>query len=130
MKKTEFPTFLNEQPTIVFGRTMRELMVIMIGLGLTYAAWTNVSALFPGGGIGIVIVNILCSIIILTATIVVALVKVASRSLEEWALVGFFYLCTPKIFLYMPFNDDEMLDGLESSLHYSQEDTADTGDFS
>jgi len=125
MKKTEFPTFLNEQPTIVFGRTMRELMVIMIGMGLSYAAWTNLSTLIPGSGIGITLFKILCMIIILIATGVVALVSVASRPLEEWALVGFFYLCTPKIFLYMPFDDNEKSDELDVGLRQSQEDTSD-----
>jgi hypothetical protein len=125
MKKTEFPTFLNEQPTVVFGRTMRELMVILIGLALSYAAWTNLSALIPGSNIGITLFKGLVVLIILSATIVVALVNIASRPLEEWALVGFFYLCTPKIFLYMPFDDDEKSDALEIGLLQSREYTAD-----
>ncbi len=130
MKKTEFPTFLNEQPTVVFGRTMRELMVIMIGLGLAYAAWSNLTALLPETNIGIALFKFLWVIIILGATGVVALVKVASRPLEEWALVGFFFFCTPKLFLYMPFDDDEMLNDLESGLHQHQVSDVDEDSFS
>jgi len=125
MKKTEFPTFLNEQPTMVFGRTMRELMVIMIGMSLAYGAWSNLSVLLPGSGIGITLFKGLFIVIILIATGFVTFVNVASRPLEEWALVGFFYLCTPKIFLYMPFDDDEKADALASGLYQYQENTAD-----
>ena len=32
MQKEEFPTFLNEQPTIIFGRTGRELLIIVCGI--------------------------------------------------------------------------------------------------
>ena len=124
MKKIEFPTFLNEQPTVVFGRTMRELMVILIGLGCTYAVWTNLSTMFRGAGFAIFLINILCVSIILTATVIVALVKIASRPLEEWALVSFFYYCTPKIFLYMPLHDDKSSD-FEMDIHQYQRDTED-----
>ena len=131
MKKTEFPTFLNEQPTVVFGRTMRELMVILIGLALTYAVWTNLSALLPDVGFVGVLIKVLCVLIILIGTVIVALVKVASRPLEEWALVGFFYYCTPKIFLYMPFEDDEKLEDFDIGLYqYQTMADADTDDFS
>ncbi len=41
MKKEEFPTFLNEQPTVVFGRTTRELLVILVGLTGAYLVWTK-----------------------------------------------------------------------------------------
>jgi len=128
MKKTEFPTFLNEQPTVVFGRTMRELMVIMIGMGLTYAVWANLTVLLPGSGIGITLFKTLWVILIMSATIVVALVKVASRPLEEWALVGFFYCCTPKVFLYIPFDDVEMLHSPDSGLRQSHVRDADEDD--
>lgn len=115
MKKTEFPTFLNEQPTIVFGRTMRELLVILVGIGVAYAVWRNLGVLLPGSGFGILLFKSFWIILILGATGAVSLVKVASRPLEEWALVGFFYYCTPKVFLYMPVDDDDTLNGPDNS---------------
>jgi len=57
MKKEEFPTFLNEQPTVVFGRTTRELLVILVGLTGAYLVWTNIGALMPGPDIGVMIIK-------------------------------------------------------------------------
>lgn len=107
MKKEEFPTFLNEQPTVVFGRNMRELMVMLVGIAFSYIVWANISTLIPGADLAILACKILCVIGVLAGTLAVAFIKIASRPLEEWALVGLFYYCTPKIFLYMPFDDDE-----------------------
>jgi hypothetical protein len=124
MKKKEFPTYLNEQPSVVFGRNMRELMVIMIGMALAYAVWANLSALLPEPGIGILFCKILCVGVVLIATLIVTFVKIASRPLEEWALVGLFYYATPKIFLYMPFDDDEMSEDLAIGISQYQESKA------
>jgi hypothetical protein len=124
MKKEEFPTFLNEQPTVVFGRNMRELMVMLIGMALAYAVWVNVGALLPEASIGDLILEILCVVVVLIATLFVAFMKVASRPLEEWAIVGLFYYFMPKIFLYIPFDDDEMSDEQRGGINQYQENKA------
>jgi hypothetical protein len=99
MQKEEFPTFLNEQPTIMFGRTMRELLVIAIGCTLAYMSWQNLDGLGSGGGT--VIIKIIVAAILIILSIVVALIKVAGRPLEEWAFVLIFYFLTPKVYIYM-----------------------------
>ena len=104
MKKEEFPTFLNEQPTVVFGRTTRELLVILIGLTGAYLVWTNMG-LVLGSGIGALIVKGLFSTVPVIGSIIVAFVKIASRPLEEWAAIGVFYFLTPKVYLYMPLEE-------------------------
>ena len=103
MKKEEFPTFLNEQPTVVFGRTTRELLVILIGLTGAYLVWTNLGLL--GSGIGALIVKGLFSTVPVIGSLFVAFVKIASRPLEEWAAIGVFYFLTPKVYLYMPLEE-------------------------
>ncbi len=124
MKKEEFPTFLNEQPSVVFGRNMRELMVMFVGIALAYVVWVNISALLPGPGIGILALKILGIVSILIATLFVAFKKIASRPLEEWALVGIFYYCMPKLFLYMPFDDDERANAHSTDIFQYQESKA------
>ena len=42
--------------------------------------------------------------------LVVALVKVAARHLEEWAVIALTYLIIPKVFYYMPSYDDSLDD--------------------
>ncbi len=120
MKKQEFPTFINQQPTVVFGRNMRELMVILTGLALSYLIWANLGVVIRVEGVGILVCRIVSVAIVVAATIVVTFVKIASRPLEEWALVGIFYYCTPKIFIYMPFEDDEPLDEVAAGIAQHQ----------
>jgi hypothetical protein len=117
MKKEEFPTFLNEQPTVVFGRTTRELLIILVGLTGAYIVWTNVGALVPGPDIGVMFIKGLLAIVPLIGSIIVAFVKIASRPLEEWAAIGVFYFLTPKVYLYMPL-EEPVVD--ESSTNLSQ----------
>jgi hypothetical protein len=102
MKKEEFPTFLNEQPTIIFGRTGRELLVIAIGLGLAYFSWLRIGSLVPGSPLATNFIKGLLAAILAVGGVVVAFVKVATRPLEEWAFVWLFYIITPKTYFYMP----------------------------
>jgi hypothetical protein len=125
MKKEEFPTFLNEQPTVVFGRTTRELLVILVGLTGAYLVWTNVGALIPGPSIGVMFIKGLFAIVPLIGSIIVAFVKIASRPLEEWAAIGVFYFLTPKVYLYMPLEEPGEN---ESSVNMSQYQLTKPGD--
>ena len=125
MKKEEFPTFLNEQPTVVFGRTTRELLIILIGLTGAYLVWTNVGALIPGPDIGVMFIKGLLAIVPLIGSILVAFVKIASRPLEEWAAIGIFYFLTPKVYLYMPLEEPAEE---ESSINLSQYQLSKSGD--
>jgi hypothetical protein len=104
MKKEEFPTFLNEQPTIIFGRTGRELLIMVCGAVLSYKIWDDLHNLLPGlvGGF----LGILLAIIILLSFIVLALVKIGYRPLEEWIFSWFLFVASPKIYLYKPWEVD------------------------
>ena len=125
MKKEEFPTFLNEQPTVVFGRTTRELLVILVGLTGAYLVWTNVGNLLTGSDVGVIVIKGLFAAVPLIGSLIVAFVKIASRPLEEWAAIGVFYFLTPKVYLYMPLEEPGEN---ESSLNVSQYQLAKPGE--
>ena len=125
MKKEEFPTFLNEQPTVVFGRTTRELLVILVGLTGAYLVWTNIGMFMPGPDIGVMVIKGLFSTVPLIGSLIVAFVKIASRPLEEWAAIGVFYILTPKVYLYMPLEEPGEN---ESSVNASQYQLSKAGD--
>jgi hypothetical protein len=110
MKKEEFPTFLNEQPTVVFGRTTRELLVIAIGLACGYLLWQDIKGPTIIGTVGLIALKVICAAVPIVLSLVVAFVKVATRPLEEWAIIGFSYLVIPKVYLYLPLEEDERLD--------------------
>jgi uncharacterized membrane protein YhaH (DUF805 family) len=102
MKKEEFPTFLNEQPTIIFGRTGRELLVITIGLACGYLTWVSLGSFIGGHVLASNIAKGVIVAAILVLAVFVSFFKVATRPLEEWAFVWLFYAIIPKIYLYVP----------------------------
>jgi hypothetical protein len=108
MKKEEFPTFLNEQPTIIFGRTGRELLILGIGATLAYMTWIRLGLIIPGGGLGMMVLKALVTAIPIVISAVVALMNIAGRPLEEWAFAGLFYFLIPKVYVYTPLNVAEL----------------------
>lgn len=104
MKKEEFPTFLNEQPTIIFGCTGRDLLIIACGLVLGYRVWGDVSALLPG--LAGTLLGILLASIVVIAFFVLALVKIGYRPLEEWIFSWFLFISIPKVYMYRPEEED------------------------
>jgi hypothetical protein len=110
MKKEEFPTFLNEQPTVVFGRTTRELLIIAIGISSGYLLWQSITGPVAIGAIALSILRITCGLIPVVLALIVAFVKIASRPLEEWMVIGLSYLVLPRVYLYMPLEEESRLD--------------------
>ena len=111
MKKEEFPTFLNEQPTIIFGRTGRELLIIACGILLSVRVWSDIHTLLPdftGTALGVVTVAA-----IMVAFLVLAIVKVGYRPLEEWILAWFLFVASPKVYMYRP-EEEEVVYSVES----------------
>jgi cobalamin biosynthesis protein CobD/CbiB len=103
MKKEEIPTFLNEQPTIIFGRTGRELLIIICGIVAGYAVWNSVQTFVSGIG-GRLLSGVLAAIPAILS-LIVALMSIGDRPLEEWFFVWLLYVCIPKIYLYKPLED-------------------------
>jgi hypothetical protein len=113
MQKEEFPTFLNEQPTVVFGRTSRELMIMAIGITLGYLCWMRLSLILAETSIGIMILKAIISALPMIGSVVIALVSIAGRPLEEWAFAGLFYFLIPKVYIYMPSEETEQIEDEE-----------------
>ncbi|HZR38510.1 MAG TPA: DUF3487 family protein [Ktedonobacteraceae bacterium] len=126
MKKEEFPTFLNEQPTVIFGRTTRELLIIVCGLVAGYTAWGNISILLPGTG-GTVL-GITCAVLLTLLSIAVALISIASRPMEEWLFCWLTYTLMPKLYIYKPLEENREDPADEKSKNEQQSDTDNTAD--
>ncbi|GHO62035.1 hypothetical protein KSC_009270 [Ktedonobacter sp. SOSP1-52] len=105
MQKEEIPTFLNEQPKVIFGRTGRELLIIVCGIVGGYSLWGNISPLVPGAWWAVASVIIACIPALLA--LVVAMVPIAERPLEEWAMCWLLYMGMPRVFIYKPLEDDD-----------------------
>jgi hypothetical protein len=110
MQKEEFPTFLNEQPTIIFNRTGRELLLIAMGATLAFGTWTDLGNVIHGN---IIVANLVKGLVVLiemTIALVIAFVKIATRPLEEWAATWLFYVLIPKVYIYVPVEESVELD--------------------
>ncbi|HLZ63271.1 MAG TPA: hypothetical protein VKR06_40580 [Ktedonosporobacter sp.] len=104
MKKEDFPTFLNEQATVIFGRTVRELLWIVCAIVSSYQTWIFMQGHVPGAGgmaLGIVLGGVVG-----IALLVIALLPVGGRALEEWVAVWLMYAVMPKLYLYKPAEEE------------------------
>jgi hypothetical protein len=102
MKKEEFPTFLNEQPTIIFGRTGRELLIVAIGLGFAYLSWLRLGTPIAGSVFLSDILKAIIAAVFVIAALIVAFIKFATQPIEQWAFIWLFYIIIPKVYLYKP----------------------------
>jgi hypothetical protein len=103
MKKTEFPTFLNEQPTVIFGRTGRELLVVICGIFAAVFVYGSTASLIHNSAWNIFCIFLGIGVVILS--FFVALASFGSRPLEEWFFIWLFYALRPKTYLYKPVED-------------------------
>lgn len=110
MKKEEFPTFLNEQPTIIFNRTGRELLLMAVGATLAYSSWIDLGNVVHGNALLVNLVKGLVALIVVVIALLIAFIKVATRPLEEWAIVWLLYALIPKVYIYMPVEESAQLD--------------------
>ncbi len=102
MKKEEFPTFLNEQPTIIFGRTGRELLIVAIGLGVAYLSWLRLGTPIASSVIASDVLKGIIAAVFVVVSLIVAFIKIATQPLEQWAFIWLFYSIIPKVYLYTP----------------------------
>jgi len=117
VKKEEFPTFLNEQPTVIFGRTGRELLIIVCGIVAAYSVWANLKDTVGGVG-GQVLSGFLAALIVIIA-LIIALTNIASRPLEEWIVVWLTYAVMPRVYMYQQ-PEEEIDEDLNNEKNDSQ----------
>ncbi len=103
-KKEEFTTFLNEQPTIIFGRTGRQLLIIVIGIVGATLLWSYIEGF--QSSIGWQVLSGALAAIPVLLSLVIALIPIASRGMEEWVFVWLLYAVMPRIYLYVPVEEE------------------------
>ena len=89
----EIPTHLGVEDKAYFGLSVRQVMVLTIGCSGAYGLWNQWPDVPMPVRVGIAVVMVL-------ASVVLALVRPAGRGLEEWAFVGLHYAAIPKTTVY------------------------------
>ena len=78
MQRHEVPTHLNIEDTAFAGLTMRQLMVVITGLALAYAAMSELPLPLP--------VRLAVGAFVLLTTAAFSLWQPGGRSLEDWGV--------------------------------------------
>lgn len=89
MQRHEVPTHLNIEDRAFAGLTMRQLMVVIIGLALAYAAISGLPVALP--------FRLVAGASVLAITGAFSLWQPGGRSLEDWAFVLLRYVAVPRI---------------------------------
>jgi hypothetical protein len=103
VKKVELPTYFETQPTVIFGRTGREIIIILCGIALGYYMWSCITS----ETIAATALRIFLMAIPIVTSVLVSLISIGERPLEEWALILLFYAFTPKFYQHTPFDWEE-----------------------
>ncbi|GHO42797.1 PrgI family mobile element protein [Ktedonospora formicarum] len=98
MQKEEIPTFLNEQPKVIFGRTGRELLIIVCGIVAGYSLWGNIQDFISAQWWSVT--SIIIAVIPTIIAFIVALFPIAERPIEEWVMCWFLYVSMPRLYIY------------------------------
>jgi hypothetical protein len=99
MQAQKVPTHLGMPDRVIFGLTPRQLLITLIGCSIGYDIWLHLSALLTYGIAGL-IARLICSLVPAGVSVSVALITIAGRPLEVWALVAQCYQLRPKIYVW------------------------------
>jgi hypothetical protein len=91
----EIPTHLNVEDKAFFGLSVRQVMVLTVGLSTAYGLWTGGPELSS-------IVRAALAAVALIFALVLALVRPHGRGLEDWLFVVLHYLRTPRVAVWQP----------------------------
>jgi hypothetical protein len=99
MQTQKVPTHMGMPDRVIFGLTPRQLLMTLIGCSIGYDIWLHLSALRTLGIAGLV-ARLISSLVPTGVSVSVALITIAGRPLEEWALVALRYQLRPKVYVW------------------------------
>ncbi len=103
----EIPTHLNVEDKALFGLSVRQVMLLIVGVSLAYGLWNQLPDLILPLRLG-------TAIIVFLTFAAVALLKPGQRPLEEWLFVVVHYASVPKLAVWYPI-EPPLLDWLLDS---------------
>jgi PrgI family protein len=102
--RQEIATHLEVEDRILFGLTLRQAIIVLVGLSVGYSAYAQLGRLgWPLGPAGAHPPQALCivaGIIPALLALVCAVVEIGGRPIEEWALALVRYAALPKRYVW------------------------------
>ena len=99
MQAHKVPTHMAMPDRILFGLTPKQLLTTLIGCSIGYDIWLHLWILLTYGIAGLV-ARLICSLVPAGIALSAALISVAGRPVEVWALVVLRYLLQPKAYVW------------------------------
>ncbi|EFH79659.1 PrgI family protein [Ktedonobacter racemifer] len=96
----KLPIHLEQPDTLLFGLTARQSLLIGLGAGMGYSAWSTASTAIPG--VTGLLVAALCAFLVGAFCTATAFIQIKGRGLEVWIVIFLLYLGDPKIYLHQP----------------------------
>ncbi len=120
------PTHMNIPDRVVFGLTARQLLILLIGCSAGYDLWLQLHVLASYAVLGVV-VRAAIALLPAAASLALALLSVAGRPLEVWALVLLRYWQRPRTFVWRSVRISQQRERAAVQ-RYAQEESRDEGE--
>jgi hypothetical protein len=105
-QRHEIPTHLEVEDRILFGLTLRQGIVVLVGLSIGYSLYAQLGNLpWPDGGAGghpPLVLRVAVAFLPALLALAVAVVQPAGRPLEEWLFALTRYAALPKRYIWRP----------------------------
>jgi len=93
------PNHLEVEDTFLIGLTMRQWLLLFIGAVTSYLLLLNLLAAIPDPRLA-VFGGAALALLFFTGILLLALVRIGGRWMEEWGLVCLLYLARPRVLLW------------------------------
>lgn len=95
----KIPGYLEKEDTFVWHLTMRQCVIIGIGLTIAYPLFSTIFNALPNTMAGITL-GLVAALPLGAATLALALLNIWERGLDEWGLVLLLYAIQPHLYLW------------------------------
>lgn len=93
------PNHLETEDKFILNLSMRQCVILFVALCMSYALFNDLFNAIPDAGSGLVLA-LAGALLVFLAGVALALLRIHSRGVDEWALVLFMYSTQPKRYLW------------------------------
>lgn len=99
LKRHEIPTHLNVEDRAFYGLSVRQLMLVTVGVTGAYGLWNQWADVMLAARLGV-------AVACLVLAVVLAFIRPGGRGFEDWAVVGLRYIALAKVTVWRPRESD------------------------
>jgi hypothetical protein len=97
----KIPNLLETPDLFLFGLTVRQGLMLLVGGGTGYLLFLHIFALFADPTLAL-LAGLGATVLFLGLTLALAFLQRGGRGLEEWGMVLLLYLARPRIYRWRP----------------------------